>query len=152
MTLNLWEESSLAGALKDEATRDALRIVLETRFGVVEDDAQEAINGADETALKQLLRHAVADSREAFRARLGLAVPMPLNIWEESSLKDALADLARENSEREALLLVLEGRFSTVQDDVRKAIDLADETTLKELLRHAGTDTGDQLRARLGLE
>ncbi len=73
MTLNLWEESSLAGALEDEARRKDLRLILEARFGEVADDVREAINQADEITLVELVRYVATDTLEQFRARLGLS-------------------------------------------------------------------------------
>lgn len=73
MTLNIWEESSLAGALQDEGTRKALRVFLEARFGPVAADVLEAINQADEATLMELARRVATDSMEQIRAFLGLS-------------------------------------------------------------------------------
>ena len=51
----------------------------------------------------------------------------------------------------EVLLLALEGRFGPLSDDIRAAIQSADEATLTAIAQHAATETLEQLRARLGL-
>ena len=75
-----------------------------------------------------------------------------LDIWNESSLKDALVILAREEAARRSLRCVLEGRFGAVGEDVLAAMAQKDEVALDELALHAGTDTLEEFRARLGLD
>ena len=52
---------------------------------------------------------------------------------------------------RESTCLVLEGRFQTLSDDFLQAINQADEPTLQDVLKHASSDSLEQVRARLGL-
>jgi hypothetical protein len=60
-------------------------------------------------------------------------------------------ELMVERSRAEDLRLVLDGRFGTLPDDMIAAMNHLDGDTLAELLRHAGTDSLEQMRARLGL-
>jgi hypothetical protein len=80
---------------------------------------------------------------------------MTLKLWEESSLKDALLDLAKNEVRdevtaqvrdeakaeglRESLRLVLEARFGALDADLLDAIARADEDTLKLLLTQVAT-------------
>jgi len=73
-------------------------------------------------------------------------------LWEESSLKDALAMLAREDAMRESIRLVLEARFGPVDAAVVEALKPLDEDALTELTRHAATDTLEEFRGRIGLQ
>jgi len=73
-------------------------------------------------------------------------------LWEESSLKDALALLARERAMYESIRLVLEARFGPVDTAVIEALKPLDEDALTELTRHAATDTLEAFRGRLGLQ
>jgi flagellar biosynthesis/type III secretory pathway protein FliH len=52
---------------------------------------------------------------------------------------------------RATILRVLEGRFNGLSQDVVEAISAANAAALNELAIHAGTDTPEQLRERLGL-
>ena len=70
----------------------------------------------------------------------------------ESSLKDALAMLAREDAMRESIRLVLEARFGPVDAAVVEALKPLDEDALTELTRHAATDTLEEFRGRIGLQ
>lgn len=45
----------------------------------------------------------------------------------------------------------LEGRFSTLSDDVIAAVRLANIDTLQAVVAHVATESLEQLRARLGL-
>jgi len=73
-------------------------------------------------------------------------------LCEESSLKDALAMLAREDAMRESIRLVLEARFGPVDAAVVEALKPLDEDALTELTRHAATDTLEEFRGRIGLQ
>ncbi|HEX8032544.1 MAG TPA: hypothetical protein VF510_01790 [Ktedonobacterales bacterium] len=73
------------------------------------------------------------------------------DLLKESNIGEVMHDLAVERDRREALRLVLEGRFGTLPDDMIAAMNQRDGDALAELLRHAGTDTLEQMRARLGL-
>jgi len=76
---------------------------------------------------------------------------MSTDLWRDSSLKDALEILAREDVMRESARLALEGRFGQLSADVVSAINESREPMLRDVLAHSGTDTLDQVRARLGL-
>jgi predicted transposase YdaD len=52
---------------------------------------------------------------------------------------------------RDAVLLLLEGRFGALDPALVAAIERADKPTLEQVLLHGATDTSEQLRARLGL-
>ncbi|HEY7346835.1 MAG TPA: hypothetical protein VH599_00855 [Ktedonobacterales bacterium] len=45
----------------------------------------------------------------------------------------------------------LEGRFGALSGEFIQALKAADEATLKGVISHAGTDTLEQIRERLGL-
>ena len=91
---------------------------------------------------------------EAIRRR-----PMLDEIFEESSVAQWLIERGRkEGSEkgrrqmaRDLARLALEGRFGTLHEDLLAALNAADETVLRDVVAHIGTDTLEQARARLGL-
>lgn len=56
-----------------------------------------------------------------------------------------------EEGQRNAALVVLRGRFGELPPDLAQAISAADQATLDQVLRYAGTDTLEQVRARLGV-
>lgn len=56
-----------------------------------------------------------------------------------------------EEGQRNAALVVLRGRFGELPPDLAQAISAADQATLDQVLRYAGTDTLEQMRARLGV-
>ena len=74
-----------------------------------------------------------------------------IDFMKESPLYPILTKEARVEGKREAILTVLEGRFGPVGDYVVQALHKADEETLKVIAVHAGTDTLEQIRSRLGL-
>jgi len=80
--------------------------------------------------------------REAVRR-----VTMIGNLWQESGLKDALLDLARERT----IQGVLESRFGPLNEDIVAALQQAEPDTLEVLNARVGVDTLEQIRARLGL-
>ncbi len=82
---------------------------------------------------------------EALRRRLVLG-----NLWEESSLKEALAVRERERGMGRMAQKVLERRFGPLSEDVITALSASDEATLDEIGDHVMTDTLEQVRARLG--
>jgi hypothetical protein len=49
------------------------------------------------------------------------------------------------------LALMLEARFGSLSDDLRAAIESADEATLTVIAQHTANETLEQLSARLGL-
>lgn len=51
----------------------------------------------------------------------------------------------------QAVRLALEGRFGELSPDLLTALESADTAKLQEVAKHAGTDTLEQIRARLGL-
>ena len=83
------------------------------------------------------------------------------DIWKESSFAGAVYDLAVEEGElrgraegearglREAIQLVLEGRFGALDTSIIQALELKSGDELKEIRRHAGTDTLEEARQRL---
>lgn len=85
------------------------------------------------------------------------------DLWEESSLKDALRILAEERAEargeakgeargiRESIEMVLASRFGPPGEDVVAALAGADLPTLKALGEHVATDSLAGIRQRLGL-
>lgn len=83
---------------------------------------------------------------EALRRRLMLG-----DLWEESSLKEALAVRERERGMGEAYRIVLEDRFGSLSEDIVNALDTSDEDTLRAVGRHVRTGTLEQIRACLGL-
>jgi hypothetical protein len=86
MALNLWEESVLKDALGElmlerereegkavgevDGMRNSLRLVLEARFGPLDDTLTAAIQQADTAALPDLLARAAKDDLPAIRAAL----------------------------------------------------------------------------------
>jgi len=113
-------------------------------------------------------------SHQALRDALRRA-HMTLNLWEESTLKEALADMAREEGleqgleqgralgleqgrtqgmaegMRASIRLVLEGRFGQLDEALAAAIERASEETLKAALPHAASDSIEQVRVRLAV-
>jgi len=83
---------------------------------------------------------------EALRRRLMLG-----NLWEESSLKEALAVRERELGMGRMAQKVLERRFGPLGEDVITALNSSDEASLDAIGDHVITDTLEQVRARLGL-
>jgi len=107
---------------------------------------------------------------EALRRR-----PMIEDLWKESSLGQALLDLAEERAReqgkaegleegkaegleegkadglRQATEVALEGRFGPLDADLRAALSTADQATLLDLVAHVATITLPHTRARLGL-
>lgn len=73
------------------------------------------------------------------------------DLLRESSVVSEWIEEGMQQGTRSTILRVLEGRFGAVDAALAAAIERADEATLAELSLHAGTDTLDQLRARLGL-
>ncbi len=74
-----------------------------------------------------------------------------IDFMKESPLYPILTKEARVEGKREAILAVLEGRLGKLSDDVVEALKVADEATLTTIAVHAGTDTLEQIRSRLGL-
>ena len=52
---------------------------------------------------------------------------------------------------RKLVRLALEGRFGSLDADLRRGIDHADEATLEAVSAHLTHDTLQELRTRLGL-
>jgi hypothetical protein len=82
--------------------------------------------------------------------------PMIDELVRNSSLfEEAMAEgeaKGKAEGERRIVSLVLEARFGPLSDDLRSAIQSADETTLTVIGQHAATETLEELRARLGLQ
>jgi hypothetical protein len=76
-------------------------------------------------------------------------------LWKHSSTAQEFAAEkvaeGRAEARREDARLVLEERFKTLSEDIVQAINLADEATLREVIKHAYSDSVEQIRARLGL-
>jgi len=81
--------------------------------------------------------------------------PLINELWKHSSTAQELAaeKLAegRTEARREDARLVLEERFTTLSEDIIQAINQADEPTLREVIKHAYSDSLEQLEVRLGL-
>lgn len=86
----------------------------------------------------------------AFRSK-----PMIDDLLEVSSVAQAFVEEGERRGElrmaRRMALAALEGRFGPLSDDLRAAINAADEATLQEIVAHIATESLDQVRARLGL-
>ncbi len=72
MLSDIWEESSGAAVLEDLARErgmvKVLRIVLESRFGTLDDDIVTSLRGSDEAALETVGRHVTTGTLEQIRA------------------------------------------------------------------------------------
>lgn len=77
--------------------------------------------------------------------------PMIENLWEQSSLKEALAMRTQERAMARMAQLVLQSRFGPLPRDIVTTLDSADEATLETIGEHAVIDTLEQVRVRLGL-
>lgn len=82
----------------------------------------------------------------AFRSK-----PMIDDLLEYSSVAQAFVEEGERRMARRMALIALEGRFGPLSDDLRAAIEAADEATLQEIVAHIATESLDQVRARLGL-
>lgn len=63
------EEGREQGSL--EGQRRMVRLVLEARFGALNDEVMAAVNRADEAVLEAVVRHSATDTWEQVRSRLG---------------------------------------------------------------------------------
>jgi hypothetical protein len=68
----------------------------------------------------------------------------------QSSIAEALIDEGMSEGLRESVRLAVEGRLGALDEELRAAIERADQPTLRAVLTHIATDTPEQLRARLG--
>jgi hypothetical protein len=57
-----------------------------------------------------------------------------------------------ESAYRDAVVTLIEGRFGPLSDDLRAVLKQRNLDQLREVAHHAGTDTLDELRTRLGVE
>lgn len=73
------------------------------------------------------------------------------DLLEYSSVAQAFVEEGERRMARRMALIALEGRFGPLSDDLRAAIEAADEATLQEIVAHIATESLDQVRARLGL-
>jgi hypothetical protein len=73
------------------------------------------------------------------------------DLLKDSPLYPILVEEAKRDERRATIRLVLEGRLGKLSDDVVEALKAADEATLTTIAVHAGTDTLEQIRSRLGL-
>lgn len=69
----------------------------------------------------------------------------------ESSFYDVVYEEGKAEGVLEGLRAVLESRFGVLPTDMLAALAALDQPTLMELLRHAASDTLEQLRGRVGL-
>jgi hypothetical protein len=76
---------------------------------------------------------------------------MSTEILQEFPLFRSMMAEAEARGERGMLRRVLEGRFGALSEDMQQAINAADTNTLTDLALAAGTESLEQLRARLGL-
>jgi len=82
------------------------------------------------------------------------------DILNDSTVAQLLKDEGREEGReqgreagmRETALVVLEGRFGPLSDDVLAALHTVDAALLRTLLAHVAVDSLEHIRARLGLE
>ncbi len=82
------------------------------------------------------------------------------DILNDSTVAQLLKDEGREEGReqgreagmRETALVVLEGRFGPLSDDVLAALHTVDAALLRTLLAHVAVDSLEDVRARLGLE
>lgn len=70
--------------------------------------------------------------------------------FRQEALKEGKEAGMREGM-RQMIIVALEGRFGELADDLRAAVNQADEATLEAVAAHITTETLDQLRERLGL-
>lgn len=76
---------------------------------------------------------------------------MSTEIIGTSSLYQEWVRKATDEGMRESLLLALRGRFGETPPEVERAIAAADAERLRDTLAHVGTETREQLAARLGV-
>ncbi len=74
-----------------------------------------------------------------------------IDLLKDSPLYPILVEDAKAEERIRMLRLTLEGRFGKLGEDMVGALKAADEATLTALAVHAGTDTLEQIRKRLGL-
>ncbi|HEY7125972.1 MAG TPA: hypothetical protein VH540_18610 [Ktedonobacterales bacterium] len=75
--------------------------------------------------------------------------PILHDVWEKMIARGEAAGLTK--GVQLAIRSTLEGRFGPLSQDVLDAINACDIAQLSEIARYAGTETLEQLRARLGL-
>ena len=69
-------------------------------------------------------------------------------IWKESSFAEAVTEISRKEMAREMAQIALEDRFGAISQDILEALNMADETTLKSLLKAKSLE---DVQALLGL-
>ena len=60
-------------------------------------------------------------------------------------------EVGREEGMRKLVRVALEGRFGSLDADLRRVIEHADEATLEAVSAHLTNDTLQEIRSRLGL-
>jgi len=148
-TVELWP---LAGAMAGTTVETTLQVA--ERIAGAALPAQERDELPRVLVLLAGLRLPAQVLGEALRRR-----PMIEDLWKESSLGQALRDLAEERAHqqgkadglRQATEVALEGRFGPLDADLRAALSTADQDTLLDLIAHVATATLPRTRARLGL-
>ncbi len=118
------ERSDLVGLLTDLA---GIRLPIEALLAAMREN----------TMIDDLLRE--SGVAEYFRQEA-------LKEGKEAGMREGL----REGMQK-MVIVALEGRFGAVADDLRAAVNQADEATLEAVMAHITTETLDQLRERLGL-
>ncbi len=77
--------------------------------------------------------------------------PMIDDLLEESPVAQYFREEALKEGAQHLAILALEGRFGPLADDMRAAIQHADQAALEGVVSHVATESLGQLRARLGL-
>lgn len=134
----LWPLAGLMGDVTPEATLQVADKIAA---------APLSAKRREELTTSLVLLAGVRIPRRVIREALLRRRHMLKDIWEESSLKDALRDLVVQDDFR----AVLEARFGTLDGDLIRAIEQAEAETLRPLFGPAAIETLEQIRARLGL-
>jgi len=144
--IGLWPLASLmAGA------------TVESTVAVAERIARSSLSYGEQSDLTGLL--VVLAGLQLSRAEVEQAIrsnQMIKDILNDSTVAQLLKDEGREEGReagmRETALVVLEGRFGPLSDDVLAALRSVDAAVLRTLLAHVAVEPLEHVRARLGLE
>lgn len=121
---------------------------VDSTIGVARQIVSAPLPRAEQSELTELLI-TLASVRLPRRQLLSAARRYPM--IDEIIRESGLAEEFREEGMRDILRSVLEGRHGPLSQDIVAALNAADAERLREIARHAGTDSLDELRARLGL-
>lgn len=130
-------------------------------MAVAERIARSSLSYGEQSDLTGLL--VVLAGLQLSRAEVEQAIrsnQMIKDILNDSTVAQLLKDEGREEGReqgreagmRETALVVLEGRFGPLSDDVLAALHTVDAALLRTLLAHVAVDSLEHIRARLGLE